>query len=137
MANRWVQLDRSISKAGTSRRMLVTVSDTSHNMDPKLFLYLALPPAPDTDDQVAQAQGVCSPSDLVDYPADAPALNASPAWFRHNAVDYLFPSVAEMESAWTQILAEVATLIDTLNSLDLLIPSATFYVGDVPSSESV
>jgi len=137
MSDRWVELDREISVSGNTRRLRVSVASTSHNMDPKLFLYLALPPNPDTDVQIAEPQGVCSPTDLVDYPADTPAPNASPAWFRHHVVDYLLPSAVEMEDAWNQILKEVTALIDALNALDNLQPSGTFYVGSVPSSESV
>lgn len=137
MTTRWVELDRAISVSGPYRRMQVTVSDHAHNMDPGIFLYLALPLKPEATEAEGQCQGVCSPSDLVDWPLNEPNVGDTPPWFRAKTVTYLFSSEAQMEAAWATLLDEVTVLIDTLNSLDTFAWSTTFFVGTPPSSESV
>lgn len=137
MTTRWVELERAVSVSGTYRRMQVSVVDHALNMDPAIFLYLALPLKPEATEAEGQCQGVCSPSDLVDWPLNEPNEDDSPPWFRADTVTYLFSSEAQMEVAWVTLLDEVAVLVDTLNALDTFTGTTTFFVGTPPSSESV
>lgn len=132
---RRIELTREISQSGETRRLVATVTEAT-GMDPNIFLYLALPMLGTDSEQVGVCQGVCSASDLADYPVGDPLPAANPPWFRANTLDYLFPSAEEMVKGWTVLEAEISALLQSLDDLDLLVPSGTFYWGGEPVSES-
>ena len=62
--------------------------------------------------------GVCSPADLEDFPADWPTQNARPPWYRLDYVDVIVRSRSIADDAYRVILEEVQYLVDTLNLMD-------------------
>jgi len=61
---------------------------------------------------------ICSPYDLSIYPANAPAAEQSPAFFRKDTIDILLPGVEKYEEVWGSIQTQVCALITLLESLD-------------------
>ena len=68
----------------------------------------------------AQPLGVCSPSDMVDYPANTPLPNVQWPLFRRNAIDVLVDSTVAVESVVATIIAAVERLCQALDALDTL-----------------
>jgi hypothetical protein len=62
--------------------------------------------------------GVCSPSDLEDFPEDWPAQNARPPWYRLDYVDVILRSRSLADQAYQAILFEVRRLVETLDLMD-------------------
>ena len=116
------------SQSGNFYRLVVTV-EAAFEIDPNVFLYLALPLRDGQTDREAQFQGVCSPKDMVDWPVGEPAPNAEPPWLRHNSIDLLFPCLAETTAAWTLIQEELDALCSTMETLEVLTSSEMIVFG--------
>ena len=66
----------------------VRIEATDANLMPnKVFAYLLLPLKPGENERVGAFDHVCSPTDLEEYPEDAPIPNFRPEWFRLDYVD--------------------------------------------------
>lgn len=129
----------SSSTTGDGRRLTVSIStqkdfvvnrDTGYRitvavteavgLDANVFRYLYQPPAGGNAPAV-RYDGVCSPSDLAEFPAGDPLPDAFPAWCRRDSVDLVFRSTAEAEDVIATLRDELQTLIDSLNRSDLLL----------------
>lgn len=111
--------------AVTGFRFTVTASNPVVLADAGIFRYLAVPMQPTDTVQHADFDGVCSPSDMAEFPLTAPALNSDPAWFRLTTLDLLFRTKAEADDALQALYSEVQTLLNTVdltNQLNALAP---------------
>jgi hypothetical protein len=79
--------------------------------------------------------GVCSPSDIEEFPEEAPLVGVYPEFCRLNYVDLVFRSQAEAEETWTALLEEVGHLVNTLNVMDDIQPQADLSIGNPPPAE--
>jgi hypothetical protein len=76
--------------------------------------------------------GVCSPSDLEEFPEDEPLVNVYPEFCRLDYVDLVFRSQSLAEEAWQLLTEEVAALVNTLNKMDTTTPQTELKFGDPP-----
>lgn len=76
--------------------------------------------------------GVCSPSDIEEFPEEAPLANVYPEFCRLDYVDLVFRSQSLAEEAWVLLLEEVGALINTLNIMDNLTAELEKKLGDPP-----
>jgi hypothetical protein len=128
-------------------RLVMALTD-GYLMPNEIFLYEPLPAgvqgyAPASGPQGPQDTAtaglasfvcVCSPADLAEYPAFAPAPGQVPPYFRLSHVDLLFRSKAEAMQAASDLQKDIARLVRSMNVNDQLSPPATYWVGDVPPS---
>jgi hypothetical protein len=98
-------------------RIKITVTSTT-GLSAKLFVYREVPLNPNDATAVAQFDHVASPSDLEDFPEDAPTAGSDPSWFRLNVVDVVVRSRAIADELWDAILKDVTDLKTTLDRLD-------------------
>lgn len=121
-------------------RLRVDVSDPEGTgTDPNVFLYNLLPVNPYNQTRSADFMAVASPVDLEEYPVGQPDDRTAFPIFRLNCVELDFRSTEQAEETWSSIVAEIDTLIKTLNRMDVLVPVVELRLGDVleiGSSES-
>ncbi len=98
-------------------RIKITVTSAT-GLSPKLFVYREVPLNPNDATAVAQFDHVAIPSDLEDFPEDAPTAGSDPSWFRMNVVDVVVRSRAIADELWDAILQDVTDLKTTLDRLD-------------------
>lgn len=82
---------------------------------------------------------ICSAWDLSIYPANEPLATQVPAFFRKRVIDVLVPSVTLAEEFIATVQSQVATLVTTMNQLDQLATTQSFWYPappEEPSSES-
>lgn len=102
-------------------------------MPAKIFAYLLLPMKPAENERVGAFDHVCSPTDLEEYPEDAPVPNARPEWYRLNFVDVILRSRGEVNDFIKNVVDDVQRLKDTLDLMDDLLPGGEMWVGVPPS----
>lgn len=105
----------------------VQVAVAAENMDAHVFRYLYEPPTGPNPPAV-RYDGVCSPTDLAQFPAGDPRPDAFPAWCRRDSVDLVFRSTAEAADMILVLREELQTLVDSLNRMDALRPGAVFVI---------
>jgi hypothetical protein len=111
----------------------------AQNMPSKIFAYLLQPLAPGAEARVAAFDHVCSPSDLEEFPENAPAAGAVPAWFRLNYVDIVVRSRTEAHIFIRELAEDVYYLKRTLDATDRVFPAGEIVIGTpipAPSSSS-
>lgn len=101
-------------------------------MPNKIFAYLMLPKRPGQTTGTGAFDHVCSPTDLEEYPEDAPTPNSRPAWFRLNYVDVLLRSRAEVKAFIRDVVDDVQRLKQTLDVMDNLLPGGEVWIGQEP-----
>lgn len=88
------------------------------DMVTEIFVYQrrpgTLPDSPVRD----EFSNVASPADLEEYPVDAP-VSTSP-FFRLRYADLIFRSLALLEQSSSDLLSDIAQLVETLDQFDVL-----------------
>jgi hypothetical protein len=84
---------------------------------------------------VLSFDGVCSPSDLEEFPEEEPTVNSFPEFCRLNYVDLVFRTQAQAEDTWQNIISEVTSLVNTLNTMDNITNETSLKFGDPPPSD--
>lgn len=102
----------------TGYRLLVEVTAAAE-MDGRVFRYMARPVTGASDPDVAY-DGVCSPSDLEQWPAGDPTPGEFPPFCRRASVDLVFRSRAVADEWLDACQQELQTLVDSLNRQDRL-----------------
>lgn len=113
-----IDISRAVSEVGEKTQLVITLSNPVGFDDAKLFLAVALPITAAGQEQRAKFYGVCSVSDLEDYPPDAPQLNANPAFFRLATYTMLFDNQGQRETIYALIRQELLDLIALRTELD-------------------
>lgn len=108
-------------------RVKVTVTSAT-GLSPKIFVYREIPLNPNDVTKVAQFDHVASPSDLEDFPEDAPVSGSDPSWFRLNEVDVIVRSRTIADEFWGALLQDVTDLKSTLDRLDTFDDQDTFTI---------
>lgn len=111
----------------TGYRVVVAVTQAT-GMDANIFRYSYQPPAAGNAASV-RYDGVCSPSDMEEFPAGDPDPDAFPAWCRRDSVDLVFRSTREAEETIAVIKEEAQTLVDSLNRSDTLVVSEVVVIS--------
>lgn len=102
----------------TGYRVLLEVT-SAEEMDGRVFRYLASP-VTGADPPAVVYDGVCSPSDLEQWPPVDPTPGQFPAFCRRDSVDLVFRSRGQAEDWLTACREELQTLVDSLNRQDRL-----------------
>lgn len=89
-------------------------------MTTKVFAYLMAPTNPTTLEKKGTFSHICSPTDLAEYPADAPVENSVPGWFRLNYVDILVRSRQEADDFIECVFNDVLALKLSLNKQEIV-----------------
>jgi hypothetical protein len=102
----------------------------ANNMSAAIFRYIKGPFNGNYGAYQEDFDGVCSPSDLEEFPIDAPAAGSNPAWFRKDYVDLVFRSQTTAEETWDKIVSDVTILIKTLDVMDNISQEKIVSIGD-------
>ena len=78
--------------------------------------------------------GVCSPPDIEEFAEIEPTVGVYPEFCRLEYVDLVFRSQAVAEEAWRLLVEEVASLIETLNKMDIVKPEESLKLGNPPTA---
>lgn len=103
---------------------------SANNMSNAIFRYIKGPFNGNAGTYQEDFDGVCSPSDLEEFPIDDPAAGANPAWFRKDYVDLVFRSQTTAEETWDRIVKDVTILIKTLDIMDNIFQEKIVSIGD-------
>ena len=110
-------------------RMVVEAYD-SNNMSNAIFRYIRGPFSAATGTYSDEFDGVCSPSDLEEFPENSPTPNSNPAWFRKGSIDLVFRSQTTANDTWDKIVSDVEILVKTLDIMDVIQPEITVSIGN-------
>ena len=110
-------------------RMKIEAYD-ANNMSAAVFRYLRGPFSASTGTYSDEFDGVCSPSDLEEFPENSPTPGANPAWFRKDSVDLVFRSQTTANETWDKIVSDVKILVNTLDIMDVIQPETTVSIGN-------
>lgn len=110
-------------------RMKIDAYD-ANNMSASIFRYLRAPFSAATGTYSDEFDGVCSPSDLEEFPDGSPTPGANPAWFRKDTVDLVFRSQTTANETWDKIVSDVKILVNTLDIMDVIQPETTVSIGN-------
>lgn len=78
--------------------------------------------------------GVCSPPDIEEFAEIEPTVGVYPEFCRLDYVDLVFRSQSVAEEAWRLLVEEVASLIETLNKMDIVKPEESLKLGNPPTA---
>jgi hypothetical protein len=137
MLNRRIKLSWQTSRyyASDTDGIRVRIEASAANLMPdKIFAYLLLPVKPGADNRAGMFDHVCSPSDLEEYPEDAPVAGSRPAWFRLNYVDVLLRSREEVEDFVAAVQQDVTALKIALDRVETLEPGTEIWIGSPPAA---
>lgn len=110
-------------------RMKIDAYD-ANNMSAAIFRYLRAPFSAATGTYSDEFDGVCSPSDMEEFPENSPTANSNPAWFRKDSVDLVFRSQTTANETWDKIVSDVNVLVNTLDIMDIIQPEITVSIGN-------
>lgn len=99
------------------------------DMPQHIFRYRELPLEPGQSERLGFFDGICRPQELEDLPINAPHVNADPPWYRLDFVDVLLESQAQGAEFLALVEADVATLVESLDTADTLDALADVWVG--------
>lgn len=102
----------------------------ANNMSSAIFRYIKSPFNGNSGSYQEDFDGICSPSDLEEFPIDDSAAGANPAWFRKDYVDLVFRSQTTAEETWNKIVSDVTILIKTLDVMDNIYQEKIVSIGD-------
>jgi hypothetical protein len=105
-------------------------------MPNKIFAYLLQPLKPGDTERVGAFDHVCSPSDLEDYPENAPIPGYKPEWFRLDYVDLVLRARTEVYEFIKDLAADVHMLKTTLDTADRIFPAGEVWIGGAPAQSS-
>jgi hypothetical protein len=111
-------------------RLRLEITEVTGGIDKYLFLYRELPLVGNETEPRAVFQGVCSPFDLESAPVEAAGPEAEAPWCRWHIADVWLRSASLVDEAYTVILEELTTLINTLDVLDTPGESEEVILGD-------
>lgn len=114
-------------------RVKITASD-AENMSNDVFVHQKTLVDPRTEEQENEFVSVAGPYDLAVYPAGSPNLSQDPPFFRLAVLDVLLPSVSLAASFIEEVQAQVATLLRTLEQLDLLESPTVTWIPSAPTT---
>lgn len=106
------------------------------DMPNKVFAYSLSPLVAGETVRTGAFSHVCSPSDLADYPEDAPTPGVRPEWFRLNYVDVVLRSRTEVHAFIRDVADDVYRLKTSLDLNDRIYPAGEIWFGPEPVSSS-
>jgi hypothetical protein len=108
------------------------VASNTVAMSDKVFRYERHPKNPNDASPGDKFNGVCSPSDLSDYPTSAPLSYMDPQFFRLNSVDIVLAERAEAETFIQELTEEVEQLKFSLDKFDNFDVMHVTWIGGAP-----
>lgn len=102
-------------------------------MTDHIFRYIRRPLDVAAGTTVDEFDGVCSPPDLEEFGENNPVPDVEPKFLRLNYVDLVFRSQHEADEAWTALVEDVTSLVETLKVMERTVPAQTLKVGDPPA----
>lgn len=132
--NRGITLSRAaqtnyVSSSASGYRFTVTAG-SGLNMPNEIFRYARKKINYNTNATTDVFQGICTPEELEALPVGAPDPSDPAQQFRTAALDLLFNTEADASDAWTQIQADINSLILAMKYNDGLGSSQTIRLGD-------
>lgn len=138
-SNRRVHLTWTVSRYNYNStdgiRVRIEATD-AENMPNKIFAYLLLPLKPGDNERLGAFDHVCSPTDLEEYPEDAPIPDMRPEFFRLDYIDVILRSRTETHAFIRDVAEDVHKLKITLDLMDRMLPGGELWVGGPPASSS-
>jgi hypothetical protein len=132
MADRRIKLTWATSRFNLNQIDGIRVRmdiECAYDVTPNIFAYRNLPTDPKTGEKAAWFSHVCSPSDLEEFPNNAPIPGHLPEWFRLNYVDVFLRSRIEADAFIEDVRSDVRRLVSTLNIMDEIEPEGAEAVG--------
>jgi hypothetical protein len=109
-----------VACAGQLGYALSAVASASSFSVNEIFRFRVLPLEPGQTIADAYFDGVCSPADLEDFPAGAPAADSDPAWFRLANVTLVVRSRSELEELHALLNEEIQALLTAITRTSAL-----------------
>lgn len=97
-----------------------------------IFRYIRRPLNPDDGTKADEFDGVCSSVDLEEFGEGAPIPDAAPPFLRLDYMDVVVRSRVEAQEAVNAVVAEVGSLVDSLNAQDVLAETVDLTIGNPP-----
>lgn len=135
MANRGLKLERfglrhvNYQHLGAHRLRIEVTDPCNTGADVNVFLYLRLPPNPDTGAMLDEFHAVASPVDMSEYPALEPDGRTTHPFYRTSVVELDFRTTELADYAWSSIVAQIGVLLDALDRFDRLVPTVSVNIG--------
>lgn len=137
---RYIQLRRygttavALSNYGAYRLRVEAIAVVGPDLDTNIFIHKRKPPSPYTTLSCDTFEAVAGPPQLASIPAGAPDPDMSWPYYRLNYVELDVASSAQAESIWTEIQAEVCTLVKAMDRLtDLRTIQSVWCPGPPPT----
>jgi hypothetical protein len=124
--SRSITLTRAAQISGTAYdltgfRFQVTAS-AGVGVSPAVFRFLRRPinPASYDDGEVDEFNGLCTVEEMASLPLNNPGTSDDPPFCRKTSIDLIFATQEEAEETWLAIKADVRTLLQALDRMDVL-----------------
>jgi hypothetical protein len=132
----WVRLTAEFSPAtgdqlGVGRLRVIVVE--ADGIEPEVFRYQQAPLVPGATVPLAAFDGVCSPTDMSEFPVDAPIPTSTDKFFRLGFIDMICVSRTEANNVLTSVLEELNNLTDAVDLAEELEPATEYLIGTVDS----
>jgi hypothetical protein len=112
---------------GFNLRAVVT---SATGLSDKVFRYIRHPLNPNDAGRQDKFDGVCSPSDIEDFPETAPFGYIDPKFFRLNYVDVVVSTLEEAITFRNELIEEIEELKDSYDRVDTFDIVEEYWVGD-------
>lgn len=106
--------------------------ETSHGMDPRIFVYRRDLANPYTNDVLDTFFTIASPVDMEEFPPEEPDSRKAYPFFRKRFVELDFRSTALADEAWKLIVEETTALVHAMNRLEGLEVVEEVWIGPYP-----
>lgn len=115
----------------TDHRMAVTC-EASEGLSPKIFAYIRKGRLnwEGNYETYDEFDHVCSPTDMVEYPEDAPLEGDNPAWYRRADIDLIVRHMALVGEVWDNIKQDVDLLEKLIREHNELVPMDIHTAGN-------
>jgi hypothetical protein len=121
---------------GRNTLRLTATASEAESMPNEIFLHQQTLVNPITAAVQDEFIAICSPYDLSDYPANAPAAEQEPAFFRKATLDILLPGNAMWGEVRDEIEEQVRVLVALLDRLENLPVIDEVWIPDAPIDSS-
>jgi len=125
---RYSEYSEPVPGRGDAFRIKITASNAV-NMQNEIFLFVQGPKDASTGTTHEYFLGVATPDDLVTFPLNNPDTTMDPPFYLKDTIDVLVESREVADYIWTEVQAQVKTLIDALNNKDYLINDETVTIS--------
>lgn len=125
---RYSESTAPVEGRGDAFRLRIEASNPV-DMPKEIFLFVQGPKDMNTGTVHEYFLGIATPDDLVTYPVNSPDPNIDPPYYLKDTIDVLVESREVADYIWSEVRAQVKTLIEALNNKDTLSADETVTIS--------